>query len=239
MQSYWLGRIDYPLAEELQRELVSLRTLDRIGDILLLLEHPPTITLGRGADHRHLLAAPTMLSHLGIRVISTDRGGDITYHGPGQLVGYPIVKLEGAYRDIHQYLRRLEEALITLLAEHQIAASRFPPHTGVWVQQAKIAAIGVKVSRWVCSHGFALNVNPDMTHFETIVPCGIRNYGVTSLHQLKVTSVTVEDLCTGAASALRSALGPTVSFGSPVSILSEALHPVWQRAVSLDNQLSV
>ena len=151
--------------------------------MLLLLEHPPTITLGRGADRCHLLADETALDRLGVTVVDTDRGGDITFHGPGQLVGYPIVNLVDHRTDIDWYLRTVEGVLIEACGVFGLHARRFPPHTGVWVGDRKIAAIGVKVRRWVTSHGFAMNVRDLSAWFGLIVPCGLAEYGVTSVEQ--------------------------------------------------------
>jgi len=184
MRAFWLGRVEFAEVWQLQRELAALRAERRVGDTLLLLEHPPTITLGRGADSAHILASTDRLKRLGIAVHSIDRGGDVTYHGPGQLVGYPIFHLSDYCKDLHWYLRQLEETLILALAAFGVSARRFPPHTGVWIGEKKIAAIGIKVSRWVSTHGFALNVAPDRRHFDLIVPCGIRGYGVTSLTEV-------------------------------------------------------
>jgi lipoate-protein ligase B len=176
--------IDYEAAWALQLELARGRREGRLPDLLLLVEHPPTFTIGRGGDEAHLLAGADELAALGARVYHVDRGGDITYHGQGQIVGYPIVDLWARGRDIHRYLRVLEEAIIRTLAELGVAAGRLPPHTGVWVGEEKVAAIGVKVTRGVALHGFALNVQPDMRFFAAIVPCGIRDKGVTSLAAL-------------------------------------------------------
>lgn len=174
-----LGAIGYAEALKLQRELVARRKAGEIPDTLLLLEHPHVYTLGRNAKAEHLLERPP-----GVEVHATDRGGDITYHGPGQLVGYPILNLAAIRKDVVWYLRSLEEALIAALAEFGIAAGRQSGFTGVWVGREKIAAIGVHISRWVTSHGFALNVHPDLRYFQFIVPCGIREYGVTSMAQV-------------------------------------------------------
>lgn len=176
-----LGRVDYEAAWALQRALADDRRAGQLPDLLLLVEHPPTFTIGRGGSRAHLLAGPAELAALGAQVVEVDRGGDITYHGPGQLVGYPILDLLARGRDVHRYLRLLEEALIRALADLGLAAGRLPPHTGVWVGAEKIAAIGVKVSRGVTLHGFALNIAPDLTHFAAIIPCGIRDKGVTAL----------------------------------------------------------
>lgn len=177
----WLGRLDYVEAWALQRALAAERRDRPTPDLLLLVEHPPTITIGRSGSERHLLAGAAELAAIGATVIAVDRGGDITYHGPGQLVAYPIIDLHSRGRDIHRYLRLLEEAVIRALADVGVAAGRLPPHTGVWVGEEKIAAIGVKVSRGVTLHGLALNIDPDLGHFDAIIPCGIYDKGVTSV----------------------------------------------------------
>lgn len=179
MQVQDLGTIGYAQAWEIQRRLVEQRKAGEIADTLLLLEHSRVYTLGRNARREHLLARPPE-----VEVHQSNRGGDITYHGPGQLVGYPILDLAGIRKDVVWYLRSLEEVLMAALAEFGIAAGRNPGLTGVWVGREKIAAIGVHLSRWVTSHGFALNVNPELRYFEFIVPCGIREYGVTSMEQV-------------------------------------------------------
>jgi lipoate-protein ligase B len=184
LRTFWLGMTPYLAAWNLQRRLAEARAEGRAPDILLLLEHPPTITLGRGARREHLLASSAELDRRGVAVYEIDRGGDVTYHGPGQLIGYPILDLAAHGRDLHAYLRRMEGALIRCLALLGVEARRFPPHTGVWVGDRKIAAMGVHVRRWVSTHGFALNVQPDLSHYDLIVPCGIREYGVTSLADL-------------------------------------------------------
>lgn len=206
MQAYWLGRVPYRHACELQKQLVSARLEGVMGDTLLLLEHPPTITLGRGADPRHVLADEKRLAALGVEVVESPRGGDVTFHGPGQLVGYPIIHLQGQARDVHAYLRRLEEALIQVCAGFGVVAGRFPPHTGVWVRNRKIAAIGIHIRRWVTSHGFALNVRNMQEWFNLIVPCGIRDYGVTSLEEELGEAPESSILLQATASALRGAL---------------------------------
>ena len=181
-----LGRIGYEEALQLQAELVAQRKSGRIPDQLLLLEHPPVITLGVKTrnDLSHVLQTPEALASMGVGLFETGRGGDVTYHGPGQLVGYPIFDLKPDRCDVHQYVRDLEEALIRAVAHFGIEAGRVPGLTGIWVGDEKLAAIGVRISRWVTSHGFALNVNTDLSHFGLIVPCGITDKGVTSLQRL-------------------------------------------------------
>lgn len=182
-----LGRIAYREAFELQQQLVAERKLGQIGDQLLLLEHPHVITLGRNGHLENLLAGNDVLERAGISFYPTDRGGDVTYHGPGQLVGYPILDLREWKRDVGGYVRAIEQVIIDTLAEFGISAGRIPKLTGVWVGERKIAAIGVHLSRWVTSHGFALNVSTDLTYFQYIVPCGLTK-PVTSMAQLGVAA---------------------------------------------------
>ncbi len=168
-----LGRLPYGEALALQAELVERRKLGAIPDQLLLVEHPHVITMGRNGRHEHLLARPEMLERAGIEFFETDRGGDVTYHGPGQVVGYPILDLRDWKRDVVAYIRGLEQVLIDALAEFGLAAGRLAGATGVWIEDRKIAAIGVHISRWITSHGFALNVETDLDYFRYIVPCGL------------------------------------------------------------------
>jgi len=185
LNARWIGRVDYRKGLALQERLIADRRAGRIEDTLLLLEHPPVITLGRNSDPAHILEDADALRSKGIEVHEIGRGGDVTYHGPGQLVGYPIVKLEGHEKDVHAYLRNLEQALIDLAAHYGVRARRVPGLTGIWVGEEKLAAIGVRLSTgWITSHGFAFNVATDLAGFSTIVPCGIRGKGVTSLDQL-------------------------------------------------------
>lgn len=176
-----LGVEPYGPALELQHRLVALRQEGRIGDTLLLLEHTPVITLGRRADESHILASPDLLRQEGIAVHRVERGGDVTYHGPGQLVGYPIVHLPSLGLGASDYMHRLEDVLAAALADWGVATHRREGVIGVWVGENKIAALGVRVSKGVTYHGFALNVAPDMRHWSTIIPCGITDGGVTSL----------------------------------------------------------
>ena len=181
-----LGLVPYADGLELQRSLVEERKADRIPDTLLLLQHPHVLTIGVKKDGRsHVLASPDRLSSLGVEVLDTGRGGDVTYHGPGQLVGYPILNLDPDRRDVHQYVRDLEEVMIRVCADYGIDAGRVPGFSGAWINSEggdeKIGAIGVRISRWVTSHGFAFNVATDIEFFKLIVPCGIADRGVTSL----------------------------------------------------------
>ena len=180
-----LGRLDYPAALQLQQQLAAERKQGLIPDQLLLLEHPHVITLGRNGHMENLLASDDILARAGIAFYPTDRGGDVTYHGPGQLVGYPILDLRDWQRDVGAYVRAVEETIIVTLAEYGIEAGRIPKLTGVWVGERKIAAIGVHLSRWVTSHGFALNVSTDLSYFQYIVPCGLTR-PVTSMAALGV-----------------------------------------------------
>jgi lipoyl(octanoyl) transferase len=180
-----LGRVDYASALQLQQQFAAGRKQGLVPDQLLLLEHPHVITMGRNGHMENLLANHDILSRAGISFYPTDRGGDVTYHGPGQLVGYPILDLRDWKRDVGAYVRAVEETIITTLAEYGIQAGRIPKLTGVWVGERKIAAIGVHLSRWVTSHGFALNVSTDLSYFQYIVPCGLTR-PVTSMAALGV-----------------------------------------------------
>ena len=168
-----LGRMDYAEASELQRALVDQRKRGEIPDQFLIVEHPHTITLGRNGHMENLLAREEILERAGVAFHPTNRGGDITYHGPGQIVGYPILDLREWKRDVVAYVRAIEQVIIDALADFGLKAGRVPGMTGVWVDGAKIAAIGVHISRWVTSHGFALNTATDLSYFQYIVPCGL------------------------------------------------------------------
>jgi lipoyl(octanoyl) transferase len=187
---YDLGRVPYRAALSFQHRAVEMRARDESPDVLYAMEHEPVLTVGRSAEPGSLRASAADLARRGIEVIPVERGGDVTYHGPGQIVGYPIVALAGlpGGRDLHRYLRDLEEALIRTLATYGLEAGRRPPYTGVWVGDHKVAAIGVAVRRWVAFHGFALNVDPDLSHFQLIHPCGIRHLGVASMASLLETA---------------------------------------------------
>ncbi len=176
-----LGRIDYGECLEIQRKLATSRAAGTVPDLLLLCEHPPVVTIGRGGGWEHVGEA---VARHGVPVIKVERGGDVTYHGPGQIVGYPLLALEGEERDLHRYLRALEEVVIRAAGDFGIAAGRRSGLTGVWVGNDKLCAIGVAVRRWVTLHGFALNMNTDLQPFEWIVPCGLHGYGVTSMERL-------------------------------------------------------
>lgn len=224
LHTEWLSRIGYAEAWELQKRLV--REIDRgeRGDTLLLLEHPPTYTIGSDRHPEHLLLGPEELERRGISVFQIDRGGDITYHGPGQLVGYPHLYLEAEGLDLHKYLRDLEEAIIGLLAEFGLQGGRKPAYTGVWVGDEKIAAIGVKFNKartrrgFVTGHGFAFNVKRGVEKegFTGIVPCGIREYGVTSLEALTGLELDVEEIGRRIVPHFRGVFGFSEAAGNPV-----------------------
>lgn len=181
MLFFRLGTVGYEEAYRLQKRLAEARGQDVIGDVVLLLQHRPVITIGRGGGEEDVLASASQLRREGVRLVATDRGGKATYHGPGQLVAYPIMKVE---RDrLYDFVRRLEETTIQALATYGIAAGRLEEHPGVWVDGDKIAAIGLAVRDGVTRHGLALNVAPRMAHFELLIPCGITDHGVTSMAQ--------------------------------------------------------
>jgi lipoyl(octanoyl) transferase len=211
-----LGRVGYEDALALQADLVEQRRAGAIPDTLLLLEHPPVITLGvktrRGPTH--IVASDATLAAEGVAVHDTGRGGDVTYHGPGQLVGYPILDLGAMgdeFKDVHRYVRDIEETLIRAVATFGITAFRVSGLTGVWTgppdREEKVAAIGIRISRWVTSHGFALNVHTNLDHFGLIVPCGIADKGVTSLSRLTGRMVTLAEAEAAAAQAFRAVFG--------------------------------
>jgi lipoyl(octanoyl) transferase len=187
-----LGRVPYERGLSLQADLVARRQRGDIPDTLLLLEHDPVFTLGRNARVENVLLPEDALRARGFGVHETGRGGDVTYHGPGQAVGYPILHLEPGRQDVHRYVRDLEEVMIRACADEGVAAERIAGKSGVWVGREKVGAIGVRIARWVTSHGFALNVANDLAPFELIVPCGIRDHGVTSLERLRGRPVSLQ-----------------------------------------------
>jgi lipoyl(octanoyl) transferase len=190
-----LGLVPYGEALDLQKTLVEERRAGSVPDLLLLLQHPPVITLGVRRDSRsHVIASDGQLAMHGIDVHEAGRGGDVTYHGPGQIVGYPILDLRPDRCDVHRYVRDLEEVMIRVCADYGVAAHRVDGLTGAWVGTAKIGAIGVRISRWITSHGFAFNVNTRLEDFQLIVPCGIADRGVTSLRQLLGKELSIEDV---------------------------------------------
>ena len=196
-----LGTVSYPEALAMQRTLVEERRADRVPDLLILLQHPAVITLGVKGDggRSNVVATLDRLSELGIAVEETGRGGDVTYHGPGQIVGYPILDLRPDRQDVHRYVRDLEEVMIRTCAGYGLEAGRIAGLTGAWLgvengPAEKIGAIGVRISRWVTSHGFAFNVSTRLDHFQLIVPCGIADRGVTSLEKATGRTIPIEEV---------------------------------------------
>jgi lipoyl(octanoyl) transferase len=189
-----LDSIDYKEAWDLQKAVHQLRVENKIEDVLFLLEHPHTYTLGKTADKENLVGDKKYLNENKISVYDIDRGGDITYHGPGQIVGYPIIKLTDWQQDTHKYLRAIEEIIIRVCAEYDLHGSRVDKYTGVWIEDRKICAIGIKVSRWITMHGFALNVNTDLKLFNGIIPCGITDKDVTSLNRELKTEIQITEV---------------------------------------------
>ena len=216
LEHVWLGRLPYRDAWALQRRLAAARAADAIGDVLLLLEHPPVYTMGRGGSAEHVPGGSARLVELGAEYVDVDRGGSVTFHGPGQLVAYPILKLASVFPlradpglgDVLAHLRALEEALIVTVAGHGVLGARRPPYTGVWVGEEKLAAIGVKLAGGVTTHGAALNVTTDLDWFGEVVPCGISGAGVTSLGALGVSPAPgLEELGVALAEALAAVTG--------------------------------
>jgi lipoyl(octanoyl) transferase len=191
-----LGRVAYEEALELQRHIARDRISGALPqDVLLLVEHPPVVTLGRASKGKHLIASPEFLRSKGVELFEVERGGDVTFHGPGQLVGYPIVDLKRHRLDLHWYLRKIEEALINTLADYDIVGERNPSFTGVWTKGKKIASIGVHARDWVTWHGFALNVTTDLSYFDLMVPCGIDGVVMTSIaRELGTDDISAQDV---------------------------------------------
>jgi lipoyl(octanoyl) transferase len=189
-----LSVVPYAEALEMQRALVEERRAGRIPDVLLLLQHPPVITLGirPDASRANIVATPERLAELGVDVRETGRGGDVTYHGPGQIVGYPILDLKPDRCDVHRYVRDLEEVMIRVCADYELTAGRIKGLSGAWIGAEKIGAIGVRISRWITSHGFAFNVTTNLDHFRLIVPCGIGDRGVTSVERATGRTVSID-----------------------------------------------
>ncbi|NOX37533.1 MAG: lipoyl(octanoyl) transferase LipB [Calditrichaeota bacterium] len=189
-----LGRQPYRPVWDFQKQLQQLRMAHRIPDTLVLVEHDPVYTIGKNGTDLHVVASETFLKSRGIEIVHVDRGGDVTYHGPGQLVGYPIFDLHQHRQSVSWYMRQLEEVFIRLLREWGVEADRQQGYTGVWVGEDKIVALGVRISRWVTLHGFAFNVNTDLSFYDGIIPCGLFHRGVTSLTQLLDRPVTLEEV---------------------------------------------
>ena len=205
-----LGRVPYGDGLALQERLVAERQAGRIPDTLLLLEHEPVFTLGRNARAEHVLFPEAELRARGFEVFETGRGGDVTYHGPGQIVGYPILDLAPDRCDVHRYVRDIEEVLIRTCRDYGVTASRAPGMTGAWVGEEKIGAIGVRIARWVTSHGFAFNVGGDLSPFGLIVPCGLRGRGVTSLERRLGRPVPRDEVMERLAGHLAAVFGRTL-----------------------------
>lgn len=202
-----LGIVDYAEAHELQKELQARRIAGDVEDIVLVLEHPPVLTLGRSAKARHVLVSAEVLEARGMTVHEVGRGGDVTYHGPGQLVAYPIIDLKPDRKDVRKYVWSLEETMIRTCADLGVTAARVQGLNGAWVADRKIGAVGVRISRWVTMHGLALNVDSDLTHFDLIVPCGIADKAVTSLTSELGRTVGVADVARPLAHHLASLFG--------------------------------
>ncbi|HUF26877.1 MAG TPA: lipoyl(octanoyl) transferase LipB [Gemmatimonadaceae bacterium] len=222
----WLGRVAYGEALELQRAVAAARISGVIPqDVLLLVEHPPVVTLGRASRQPHLVATPELLAARGVELHEVERGGDVTFHGPGQLVGYPIIDLKRHRRDLHWYLRQVEEALIGLLAHWEIPAERSAGFTGVWTSGRKIASIGVHARDWVTWHGFALNVTTDLRYFELIVPCGIQDVVMTSIARERGhEELPLETVSEAAAASFAGVFG---------------LESVWQQRQLLEERIAL
>ncbi len=220
-----LGLIGYAEGYALQKRIVAARKTEAIEDVLLLCEHPHVITQGRNGKREHLLASEHVLQQKGIEYYETSRGGDITYHGPGQIVGYPILNLGAIRRDVVWYVRMLEEAMIRATAEFGINAERVAGKTGIWVRvgatEEKLAAIGVHISRWVTSHGFAYNVSTDLRNFDLIVPCGIADRKATSLEKLLARHVEEKEVAPRIAKHLGELLGLEMKEASRIELLEK------------------
>ncbi|RLB49322.1 MAG: octanoyltransferase [Deltaproteobacteria bacterium] len=207
-----LGRVAYGPALELQKRLQTARQRGEVGDTVLFVEHAPVITLGRGAKDGNVLLTPIALEARGFEVHEVGRGGDVTYHGPGQLVAYPIISLEPDRKDVRRYVRDLEETMIRVAADWGVTADRVDGLNGAWVGNDKVGAIGVRISRWVTMHGFAINVNTDLSHFQVIVPCGISGRGVTSLAEQTGAEVAMKDVEVATGRHLGDLFGAEVEF---------------------------
>lgn len=198
-EARFLGRVGYLEALAIQDRAIAEVGSGQMAEQLLLLEHPHVFTLGRNAKASNILIGEDLLRERSIEVYHVGRGGDVTYHGPGQLVGYPIINLKPDRCDVHRYVRDIEEVLIRTVADFGAEGTRIPGLTGVWVRDRKIAAIGVRIARWITSHGFALNVNTDLSYFRMIVPCGIADRGVTSLAEILGRQLDLKEVARAAA----------------------------------------
>jgi len=231
-----LGLIGYAEAYALQKRIVAARKAEAIEDVLLLCEHPHVITQGRNGKREHLLVTENVLRQKGVEFYETSRGGDITYHGPGQIVGYPILNLGAIRRDVVWYVRTLEEAMIRATAEFGITAERVAGKTGIWVRagntEEKLAAIGVHISRWVTSHGFAYNVSTDLRNFDLIVPCGIADRKATSLEKLLARNVEQTEVAPRIAKHLGELLGLEILEATRKELFEKLEHAKQAVAVS-------
>ncbi len=219
-----LGLVEYGEAFRLQRAVAQARDAGNLSDVLILLQHPAVITLGRRANRANILAAEELLRREGVAVYPSTRGGDVTYHGPGQIVGYPILKLRELGLGAAAYVHGLEAMLIDLLGGFGVEARRDPHYIGVWVGDEKIAAIGVAISTGVTMHGFALNVDPNLSHFELINPCGITDKGVTSMARLLGRPVSVEEVRLPLVESFARTFGMEIERGDPVSLAAADIH---------------
>lgn len=217
LEVYRLGQVGYADAHALQERLVEARKQDRIGDTLLLLSHPKVITLGRAAKTSNILLSDDALRAQGYEVFPTGRGGDVTFHGPGQLVAYPIIDLKPDRVDVRRYVSDLEETMIRICADYGLQAGRVQGLNGAWIEDRKIGAVGVRISRWVTMHGFALNVSTDLSLFAAIVPCGIENRGVTSLSRELRREISLDDVEERSATHFAERIGAALTFcaGTP------------------------
>jgi len=220
-----LGQLGYVEVLELQRSLARERISGAIPqDLLLLVEHPPVVTLGRSSKQKHLVASPEFLQGKGVELFEVERGGDVTFHGPGQLVGYPIIDLKRHRQDLHWYLRKIEEALINALADYGVPGERNTAYTGVWTRGKKIASIGVHARDWVTWHGFALNVTTDLSYFDLIVPCGIDGVVMTSLaRELGLEDVSMQDVRDRVTAKFAEAFELTAVITSRATLLEAAV----------------
>jgi len=203
----YLGQVGYRDAYEYQRARVRKRQADEVPDCLIILEHPPVITVGRGGGWNNIIVSKDCLKERGVEVFEAERGGNVTFHGPGQLVGYPIIKLDRGERDLHRLLELYEEAIIAAIGRYGVRGEHKPGHVGVWVSNRKIASIGVCVEKWVTFHGFAINVSVDMRWFEMINPCGLEASIMTSMEQVTGKAYSVEDLALPVGLAFAEAFG--------------------------------
>lgn len=219
--AHWLGRIGYKEAYSLQTALVKSRLEGMIPDTLLLLEHPPVFTIGKSGKQENILVSQNYLEKEGISLFFTDRGGDVTYHGPGQLVAYPIIDMRNRNRDLHQYVFELEEVIIRTLRDFSVDGGRDVNHPGVWVDREEIAAIGLSVKSWITMHGIALNINPNLEHFNLINPCGFSDRKATSMAKLLSKDISLDEVMTGLIKHFAEVFQVTVKWESNVPAGSE------------------